>query len=138
MSKLNQRIIQARRQRKLSQANLAERLHVTRTAVSHWETGRSKPSTKHIERIAAALGVDASWLISGKKSTSSLSAPAQNDPEAKAASNSVREDRSSYGALFDRETFKVADAYFALNRTQRKIIRDMLKALGNLALVLVV
>ena len=66
MSRLNQRITQARRARALSQANLAERLGVTRTAISHWETGRSNPSTKHLKSIAKVLGIDASWLISGK------------------------------------------------------------------------
>jgi hypothetical protein len=33
--------------------------------------------------------------------------------------------------MFDQETLKVAAAYFALDRAKRKIIRDMLKALGS-------
>ncbi|HBW99885.1 MAG TPA: hypothetical protein DEF77_02980, partial [Gammaproteobacteria bacterium] len=65
MSSLHERITQARKERHLSQANFAERLGVTRTACSHWETGRAKPSTKHIEKIARLLGIDANWLICG-------------------------------------------------------------------------
>ena len=36
-------IAQRRKQRALSQAELAERLHVTDKAVSRWETGRGMP-----------------------------------------------------------------------------------------------
>jgi transcriptional regulator with XRE-family HTH domain len=75
MATLQQRITQARKSRKLSQANLAERLGITRTACSHWETGRAKPSTKHIEKIAETLAVDAHWLISGKKRRAGRIAP---------------------------------------------------------------
>ena len=67
MSNLHKRISQARKLRKLSQANLAESLVVTRTACSHWETWRVKPSTKHVEKIAETLAVNAHYLLSGKK-----------------------------------------------------------------------
>ena len=65
MSSLHERIALARKARHLSQANFAERLGVTRTACSHWETGRAKPSTKHIEKIAKLLGIDINWLVGG-------------------------------------------------------------------------
>ena len=66
-SNLHKRISQARKSRQLSQANLAKRLGVTRTAFSHWEAGRAKPSTKHVEKIAETLALSARWLLSGKK-----------------------------------------------------------------------
>jgi transcriptional regulator with XRE-family HTH domain len=131
MSKLNQRIIQVRRQRNLSQANLAERLGVTRTAISHWETARSKPSTKHLESIARMLGIDANWLISGKKPASGHATTSKAAGRPSALHGVVLENQSDYGAMFDQETLRVASAYFSLNRVQRKIIRDMLKALGG-------
>lgn len=131
MAKLNQRIIQARRIRNLSQANLAERLGVTRTAISHWETGRSNPSTKHLESIAQILGIDANWLISGKNPASPKTRGGKGSCSPNALNSVVLENQSGYGAMFDQETFRVASAYFALNRSQRKIIRDMLKALGG-------
>ena len=39
----------------LSQEELAEQLHVTRQAVSAWETGKALPDVEMLERIAAAL-----------------------------------------------------------------------------------
>ena len=131
MSRLNQRITQARRARALSQANLAERLGVTRTAISHWETGRSNPSTKHLKSIAKVLGIDASWLTSGKGLASRKTGAGKGLDGSSRANSVVLENQSDYGATFDQETDKVAKAYFALNRAQRKIIRDMLKALGG-------
>lgn len=129
MSTLQQRIQQARKVRKLSQANLAERLGVTRVACSHWETGRAKPSTKHIEKMAEILAVDAHWMISGKKGRLIESRQNTDNRVANEAKAVLLETQAGYQATFDRETLKVAGEYFSLNRTQRKLVRDLLKAL---------
>ena len=124
MSSLHERITQARKSRRLSQANFAERLGVTRTACSHWETGRAKPSTKHIEKIAKLLGIDANWLITGVKGKRSRTAQ-------QAAYNLAHEGRASYVESFDKETQKVAADYFSLSIGQRKLVRDLIKALNS-------
>ena len=129
MSTLQQRITQARKSRKLSQANLAERLGITRTACSHWETGRAKPSTKHIEKIAETLAVDAHWLISGKKGLNPELRQNTDNRLDNDAKNVLLETQAGYQETFDKETLKVAGEYFSLNRTQRKLVRDLLKAL---------
>lgn len=41
MNAIDKNIRKLRKERKLSQEQLAERLHVTRQAVSSWETGHS-------------------------------------------------------------------------------------------------
>ena len=124
MSSLHERITQARKSRRLSQANFAERLGVTRTACSHWETGRAKPSTKHIEKIAKLLGIDANRLITGVKGKRQHIAQ-------QTAYNLVNEGRASYVESFDKETQKVAANYFSLSIGQRKLVRDSIKALNS-------
>ena len=124
MSSLHKRITRARKSRRLSQANFAERLGVTRTACSHWETGRAKPSTKHIEKIAKLLGIDANWLITGVKGKR------PHTPQ-QAAYNLAHEGRASYVESFDKETQKVAADYFSLSIGQRKLVRDLIKALNS-------
>ena len=124
MSSLHERITQARKSRRLSQANFAERLGVTRTACSHWETGRAKPSTKYIEKIAKLLGIDANWLITGVKGKRPHTAQ-------QAAYNLAHEGRASYVESFDKETQKVAADYFSLSIGQRKLVRDLIKALNS-------
>lgn len=49
----------------LGQAELAERVGVTRPRVSLWETEKSAPTWANLERIARALDVTPSWIMSG-------------------------------------------------------------------------
>ncbi len=54
-----------REERKLTQLQLAEKLHVSDKAVSKWETGRGYPDISLIEPLSAALGVSVPELLSG-------------------------------------------------------------------------
>lgn len=66
-AKLTGGLIAARRKEKgLSQAELAERLHVTDKAVSRWETGRGMPSIDNLEPLGEALDLSVSELLSGR------------------------------------------------------------------------
>lgn len=51
----------------MTQQELADRLHVTRQAVSSWETGKNHPDLEMLERIAQILEVELEELIYGKK-----------------------------------------------------------------------
>lgn len=62
-------IARRRKQLSLSQAELAERLHVTDKAVSRWETGRGMPGLDSLESLSEALGLSVSELLSGKELT---------------------------------------------------------------------
>ena len=55
-----------REQRRTTQQQLAETLHVSDKAVSKWETGRGYPDVSLIEPLAAALGVSVIELFSGE------------------------------------------------------------------------
>ncbi len=50
-------------QRGLTQDGLAERLHVTRQAVSNWETGKNQPDLDMLAAIAEALEVGPAELL---------------------------------------------------------------------------
>ena len=49
----------------LTQEELAERIFVTRTAVSKWESGRGYPNIDSLKAIASAFGVTIDELLSG-------------------------------------------------------------------------
>ena len=55
--KLEEKLISLRKANGLSQFNLAERLGVSRQAVSKWEAGASKPSTENLKTLAALYDV---------------------------------------------------------------------------------
>lgn len=62
-------IADRRKRLALSQAELAERLHVTDKAVSRWETGRGMPGLDSLEPLSEILGLSVSELLSGKELT---------------------------------------------------------------------
>ncbi len=49
-------IIEARAKAGLTQEQVAERMHTTQTVIARLESGRSKPSTRTLERFAKATG----------------------------------------------------------------------------------
>ena len=55
-----------REKKNLTQAELAERLCVTRQAVSNWENGKTEPDLETLGRIASMLEVSVEELIYGE------------------------------------------------------------------------
>ena len=51
-------IVKLRKEQGMSQEQLAQKIHVTRQAVSNWETGRSQPDLDMLETLASAFGTD--------------------------------------------------------------------------------
>lgn len=52
-----------RMEKRLSQQQLADKLHVERSSLSSWEAGRRTPDTAMISRLAEVLGVGAAVLL---------------------------------------------------------------------------
>ena len=50
-------MIEARARAGLTQQQLAERMHTTQAVIARLESGRVKPSTRTLERLAAATGL---------------------------------------------------------------------------------
>lgn len=59
----SERLKQARKSKKFSQAELSRRLGVTQQAVGKWETGRSTPDPGTVARLAEILGTTADALL---------------------------------------------------------------------------
>lgn len=62
---LAQRIKELRTRNGLSQAALADRLHVSRQAVTKWEAGRGIPDVDNLRAMAALFGVSVDHLLDG-------------------------------------------------------------------------
>ena len=65
-----------RRQRGLTQEELAARLHVTRQAVSNWERNRNLPELEILLSAAELLGVGVDELLYGPRPAEGAAAPA--------------------------------------------------------------
>ena len=60
-------LCQLRKEKGLTQLQLAEKLNVTDKAVSRWETGKNYPDIEMFEGLAAVLDVSISELLEGKR-----------------------------------------------------------------------
>lgn len=58
-----QKLIYLRKQNGLSQEELAERLGVSRQAVSRWEQGNSYPDLPNLQKLTQTFAVSADYLI---------------------------------------------------------------------------
>ena len=65
-------IAKLRRERKMTQQELAGQLHVTDRAVSKWERGLSYPDVTLLEPLAAALGIGVETLLTGQTAEAAL------------------------------------------------------------------
>ena len=63
-------VAQLRKERGLTQKELAQRLHVTDKAVSKWETGRGFSDLKLLEPLAQTLEVSLVELLQGERTSS--------------------------------------------------------------------
>ena len=68
MRDIGANIRRARVRRKLTQDELAQKVHTTRQTISNYETGRSRPDVETLQRLADALGVELTELLDGEPS----------------------------------------------------------------------
>ena len=60
-------IAELRKENKMTQAELAEKLNVTDKAVSRWESGVGLPDVNTIEPLAEILGVSIAEIVKGRR-----------------------------------------------------------------------
>lgn len=64
---VGERIIELRKEKNLSQGDLAKALDVTRQAVSKWENDQSSPDTIKLILLAEVLDTEVEYLATGRK-----------------------------------------------------------------------
>ena len=67
MLELGERIYNLRKRSALSQEEFADRLGVSRQAVSKWETGQSVPDSEKAAAMAKFFGVSLDYLLNGEE-----------------------------------------------------------------------
>lgn len=60
---VHQKLADLRKRKGLSQLQLAETLHVSRQAISRWETGAAMPSTDNLKYLSELYGVSIEYLL---------------------------------------------------------------------------
>ena len=75
----NEKLQELRKQKGLTQEELAEKLYVSRTAISKWESGRGFPNIESLKAISKCFSVSLDELLSGEE----ILAIAENDHKQK-------------------------------------------------------
>lgn len=118
MSDIASRIKQARLDAGLSQAQVAERLGVTRSACSQWESAAgTAPRRDRLQQLAGLLGVSYEWLTIGQ--TGGV-----------AESGKVVENTAAYDVGLKADERELLRLFGRLERGSRLALLQFLRSLG--------
>lgn len=112
---IGKRIQEIRIRRGITQEQLADRIHISKSSISEWEACKRVPQMKTLRKIAEALGVDV-WEIIGFNDVSidpvqQAREDLADDPDRKALLNLAR-----YGSAQDvKQVAALIDALRATN-----------------------
>ena len=63
---LSQRLAHLRKEKHLTQADVAAELNISRQAISRWESGLALPSTENLKYLGKLYGVSVDYLLDGQ------------------------------------------------------------------------
>lgn len=76
---LAEKLVTLRKQKGLTQMDLAEQLNVSRQAISRWEVGAAVPSTENLKVLGELYGVQVDYLLDDERTELSASESIQED-----------------------------------------------------------
>ena len=80
---LGEKIRQARREKGMTQEQLAQALFVSRQTVSNWENGRTEPDYQTLTRLAELLGLDMAQTEDAPRQPETAAQESEQKPDAK-------------------------------------------------------
>ena len=92
---IDEKIAKARRKKRLTQEELADRLGVSRQAVSKWESGAALPETDKLARLSGLLGVSCDYLLCDDAAEEQENASGRPKQEAEAAGQTLMEEKDA-------------------------------------------
>ena len=100
---IGEKIAKARREKRLTQEELADRLGVSRQAVSKWESGAALPETDKLARLSGLLGVSCDYLLCDDAAEEQKNASGRPKQEAEAGqTNQVKMEEKDARSLYRR------------------------------------
>ena len=98
--KLEEKLVQLRKEKGLTQLELAESLKVSRQAVSKWESGGAIPSTDNLRSLSELYGVPVDFLFNDSKTEAGGRDPLSQKAESDSPKSSMdRKAAIKYGVI---------------------------------------
>lgn len=88
--KLNDKILYCRKKAVMSQEALAEKLGVSRQAISKWECGTAAPELENLYAISKLFGVTTDWLLNDEASVEDEEQSDQNSDDSRKENESKK------------------------------------------------
>lgn len=118
---IGQRIQLARKESKLSQKELGEKLGVSGSMVGQYESDLRNPKLVTLQRIADALGVDVNWLCTGRTTEQ------QNQTQSASQNYDDTLELLAFLNLSPEDTLVVQRGYAMLRRSVKNICSEAAK-----------
>ena len=106
---LGEKIAQLRRKNGWSQEELADKMEVSRQAVSKWESNQTTPDLERILRLSSLFGVTIDYLLKDDAAPEIPRAEAEEDPQIRLISLA---DAADYLTLRERASVQIASGTF--------------------------
>lgn len=106
---LGEKIAQLRRKNGWSQEELADKMGVSRQAVSKWESGQTMPDLERILRLSSLFGVTIDYLLKDGEAPERPRSEAVEDPQIRQISLA---DAADYLSLRERASVQIASGTF--------------------------
>ena len=122
---IGERIVIARTNAGLTQAELAKRMDIPYQTIGHWERNMSSPKFSSLERLADALGINVETLICGQAAEGMEGMEGMEDTEDTVKENPVPDEPPKYLNFLDEALRKTMEAkanldiYIMLNNTDK-------------------
>lgn len=117
------RIVTARKEAGLTQAQLGELVGVVQSAVNAWEHGINEPSLEAFRRIATATGAAPEWLVFGASSM-----PPDEDSAPRRGPRAAKGQNAAVAAIG-----RLADLVLRQSEEQMRQHTEVMAAVGELA-----
>lgn len=120
--KLNEKIVFLRKEKNMSQVDLADALGISRQTVSKWENGDSLPDVTNLQALAALFEVSTDELLNDEKTVSRKNYPEWLDRLPGFMSSMVHK----YGWLYGVETMVSGAIFTVMGLLSRFMFRTMM------------
>lgn len=87
----HERLLEVRKKAGMTQSDLAEKLDVSRQAVSRWEMGTAKPEFENLIAISKIFGVSIDYLLKGVEEHAAEAVNEESVPEEDTSSTNTAE-----------------------------------------------
>ena len=123
--KLEEKLTNLRKEKGLTQLELAEAVHVTRQAVSRWEVGTSIPTTENLAYLSQIYGVPVDYLLNDRE------APPKKEPPPADAGKAARRWTALALAALSLAVLILAVCVGALLLSQREDAHNLRDLIGE-------